>query len=877
MQIESFFSREDLDVMRGAKIETDLHGPDCSRCKLYEGAISPRMKHTGEGEKGVLIIAEQPGPDEDKDNTQLIGRTGQWFRQKLRMRGLKLDRDFWKINAVNCYSENKPTNTQVQCCKPLVDNTIKELNPDMIWLLGEYALRSFYMGRFKEKKPTRWRNLCIPDRDTQAWIVPMFHPSFATRNDKDPNIMATYDRDLDHAVSWIGREFPKLGGENQCIQVLTDVSEICKMLDYIIDAEWNIFHDYETNSKKPYWPKSKALTMSIATSSDKAYSFPLKYRSHFTPQQYARIKKRIRKIMLNPNIHKRAHNLQFENSWTRNMFGVVPTSTDWCTMVTAHVIDGRRKYTGLKFQSYLHWGMPEYDKEIKPYKRGHPYNKMEQVDLYDLLHYGGLDSLLGQRLLEIQVKTVPELGLDRPRLFHHEGLIAMGETQDEGIPVDEEYYEEQASKLQRRIDVLEKRLLKGEEAEKFRRKIGKQLDLESNKDLQALFFNVLELEPIKATKTGYAVDEDVMRKLGIPFTEKLLRLKKIRKQRNTYVLQFLRETHEGKMHPSVNLHIARSYRSSYSDPNFQNIPVRDEEAKKVTRSGIIPSSGNQIGETDYGSQEVRIAACHSKDPVLIKYVEDPTTDMHRDQATNLFHLTTKQMTETLRFYTKNCFVFPQFYGSWYKLCAADLWENCMKLRTGEGRSVLAHLKDVGIVATTRTAYDDFEQHVKHCEDKFWELYEVHNEWINRKMREFQDKGYVETFFGFRRGGYLKKNKISNTPIQADAYHCLQWTYVKLVERRKKEKWQSKILGQIHDSTVFDFHPPEVEHILRTVKQIGAEEIRREQDWIIVPLQIDAELTPIEGTWYDKKSINNNGYHVDRDGNKTLMTWREIEW
>jgi len=875
--MESFFSREDLDVMKGVKIERDLSGPDCSKCGLYKKAISPRMKHSGKGEKGILIIAEQPGPEEDKENTQLVGRVGQWFRTKLRVRGLNLDRDFWKINAVNCFSERKPTRTQVQCCKPHIDNIIKELKPKMIWLLGEYAITSFYMGRFSELKPTRWRNLCIPDRDTQAWIVPMFHPSYGSRNETDLNIMATYDRDLDDAISWIGRDFPKLGGEENCVQTLTDIDHVCDLLDDIIGLETDIFFDYETTSIKPYWPLSKLLSMSIATSPNTSYAFPLQYRSHFSPLQYRLIKKRLRDIMLNPNIKKYAHNLQFEYAWTKRKIGVAPTSAHWCTMVTAHVIDCRKRYTGLKFQSYIHFGMPDYEAPIKPYKKGSPYNRLEEVDLYDLLLYNGLDSLLGERLRQSQVEYIARNELGNPREFHNQGLLAMVETQDSGINVDEDYYTEQAGNLKKRIDKLEEMLLKGEEAEKFLKHMGKQLDLESNKDLQALFFTVMGLQPIKETATGYAVDEEVIRKLNIPFTERLLRLRKIRKQRNTYVLPFLRETYEGKMHPNVNLHRARSYRSSYSDPNFQNVPVRDEEAKRVTRSGIIPSSGNQIGETDYGSMEVRIAACHSHDPTLIRYIQDPTTDMHRDQAANLFCLDDNQMTSQIRFYAKNCFVFPQFYGSYFKLCAADLWENCINLRTGEDKTVFNHLKDKGIIITSRTAYEDFEQHVKDCESRFWELYEIHNEWILRKMREFQRKGYVETYFGFRRGGYLKKNKIANTPIQADAYHCLQWTYIRAVKKREEEKWISKIYGQIHDSIVFDFHPPEVEHILRTIKRIATEDIRKEQDWIKVPLLLEAELTPIEGTWYDKKKINNQGYHVAKDGTRTLMTWKEIEW
>jgi DNA polymerase-1 len=327
------------------------------------------------------------------------------------------------------------------------------------------------------------------------------------------------------------------------------------------------------------------------------------------------------------------------------------------------------------------------------------------------------------------------------------------------------------------------------------------------------------------------------------------------------------------MHPFINLHIARSYRSSYSEPNFQNIPVRDEEAKKVTRSGIIPSPGNQIGEADYGAQEVRIAACHSQDPMLIRYIEDEKTDMHRDQAAELFALTERQMTGTLRFFAKNSFVFPQFYGSYYKLCAEELWENCIELDTGEGKKVRDHLKDKGVISEG-SPFADFEEHVRKCESRFWEMLGVHHEWQQRTIREYQKKGYVESFFGFRRGGYLRDNKIKNTPIQADAYHCLEWSITKLVDIAKKEGWKSRIMGQIHDSIVFNYHPTEVEHILRTVKQVATIAIRERHDWIIVPLAIDAELASVDASWYEKEGIDNRGYGLESN---ELKTWKEISW
>jgi uracil-DNA glycosylase family 4 len=868
-----FFSRGQLDAMKGVKQVRDVYGPDCKRCGLFRGAKKSRMDYTGDGKRGVLIILEQPGRVEDETGVQLTGPTGDFFRNKLKYNGLELDRDFWKINSLNCYGENKPTRTQLQCCRPMIDIAIKKLQPHTIWLMGKYAVESTYMGRFSHLEIGRWRGLRFPDRETQSWIVPMYHPSFPYRNEKDQNAMSIFDRDLEEAIRCIDMKFPKFESEEKYVNILTNHNAICNVLDQIIEAEWDFFHDYETNSLKPYWPLSKLLTMSICTNENAAFSFPVGYRSHFSPAQIAQIKRRVRKIMLNPNIKKRAQNLKFENAWTMNYWGVVPQSTDWCTMNTSHVIDGRKYFTGLKFQSYYRWGMADYGKHIEPYKKGHPYNRMEELDLHDLLLYGGMDSLVGERLRKVQVKEIERLGLQEACEFRHKGLLAMGKIQENGIPIDQNYYENQKKRLGKRIERIEEKLIGIANEGGWKKTTGKDIDLESNPDLQKLLFEVFKLKPIKETKTGYAVDEEVMTKLNIPFTRDLLTLRKVRKQRNTYIAQFLRETYNGRMHPFFNLHIPRSYRSSSSEPNFQNIPVRDEEAKRITRDGIIPSKGNQLLETDYGSMEVRIGACHSRDPVLIRYIEDPTTDMHRDQGLELFALTSEQITGEIRFYTKNCFVFPQFYGSYYKLCAAELWENCAELETAEGKRVKDHLIDVGVI-TESAPYVAFEEHVRDCENKFWEMLGVHSEWQQRKIKEYQEIGYVETHFKFRRGGYLKDNKIKNTPIQADAYLCLEWQLGEVIDIAEEEGWKSKIIGQIHDSIVIDADPHEVEHVLKTIKRVGEVSIRERYDWIIVPLLIEAELAKVDESWYRKEEIDNRGYGIKSGELKTV---KEISW
>ena len=100
--MKGFFTDEEVEKAR-IKIDLDDTGPNCYSCGLSQRVQSPMMRFSGKGKKKVLIVAEAPGPEEDERNTQLIGKIGQEFREILFKRNLDLDRDFWKINSVNCW------------------------------------------------------------------------------------------------------------------------------------------------------------------------------------------------------------------------------------------------------------------------------------------------------------------------------------------------------------------------------------------------------------------------------------------------------------------------------------------------------------------------------------------------------------------------------------------------------------------------------------------------------------------------------------------------------------------------------------------------------------------------------------------------------
>jgi len=277
--------------------------------------------------------------------------------------------------------------------------------------------------------------------------------------------------------------------------------------------------------------------------------------------------------------------------------------------------------------------------------------------------------------------------------------------------------------------------------------------------------------------------------------------------------------------------------NSANAPNVQNQPKRDKNAKKLLREFITPSKGNRIVEMDYKSLEVSGNCMFSKDPTLIKYLLDPTTDMHRDSAADCFMLKPEEVTKALRGDVKGQFVFAEFYGSFYKQVAKDLWE------TAEVHNLRQHLFDKGV-----KNFDDFERHIQEAERILWEdRFPVHNEWRESQWKFYQKHGYVELKTGFKCYGPMSRNNTFNTPVQGSSYHILQWT-MNQVNKKVMRLERSRIIGEIHDSCIFDAHPSEQDLIDYWYWDYGTQKVREHWDWINVPLTIEKEQSEIDGSW-----------------------------
>ena len=441
---------------------------------------------------------------------------------------------------------------------------------------------------------------------------------------------------------------------------------------------------------------------------------------------------------------------------------------------------------------------------------------------------------------------------DAYRLIH-EGALTLAEIERTGIRVDVEYCRKQEKVLERRIDHLEKKLEEDETIQLWRRTYGAKFNVDSNPQLADILFNRLKLPSLKQTVKGRAaVDDGVLASIDLPMVKSLLQVKKLKKAKSTYLGGVIREAHDGVIHPFFNLHTVRTFRSSSDKPNFQNIPIRDPEIGKIIRRAFIPYPGHRFGGVDYGGIEVKIATCYHKDPTMISYIEDPRSDMHRDTAMDCFILKQEEVMKEVRYCGKNMFVFPQFYGDYYKNCATSLWNaiDSMGLKKTDGTPLKEHLRDQGI-----KSYQAFENHIQDVEDRFWkEKFKVYAQWKKDWVKAYEKKGYFDTLTGFRCGGIMGKNDVINYPVQGSAFHCLLWSIIQLVKWFREEGLQSKLIGQIHDELTQSLHPEEFDYVLSHERKVMCEDIREAWPWIITPLTIEAEFGGVDENWFEKKAV-----------------------
>jgi DNA polymerase I len=328
---------------------------------------------------------------------------------------------------------------------------------------------------------------------------------------------------------------------------------------------------------------------------------------------------------------------------------------------------------------------------------------------------------------------------------------------------------------------------------------GRKFNINSTRQLQEILFTWRKLTPIKKTKTGFSTDVDVLEILAAqdPVPEKILAHRKLTKLKSTYVdaLPLLVNERTGRLHTHYVQTGAATGRLASKDPNLQNIPIREEEGRRI-RTAFVPAPGMRFISADYAQIELAILAYLSKDPILLEAFKEGK-DIHRQTAALIFGVTEDQVTPDMRRVGKTI-----NFGVVYGMSAFGLAQGLRIPRADADRFIKTYfLRFQGVDA-----------------------------FLKETIRGAEKTGYVHTLFGRRRriSTINSRNRTEktaaervavNSPIQGSAADIVKMAMVKLYHRLKQEKLASRILLQVHEEIILEVPEEEINRTARIVKEI----------------------------------------------------------
>ena len=414
-----------------------------------------------------------------------------------------------------------------------------------------------------------------------------------------------------------------------------------------------------------------------------------------------------------------------------------------------------------------------------------------QISLEEAGPYAAEDADITLRLhnaIWTKLKEIPEL---KNLLIDVEVPLAcvLSRMEQEGVLIDSQRLRQQSQDLATRIAELESEV--HEEA-------GEPFNLGSTKQLQHVLFEKMSLPIIKKTPKGApSTSEDVLQELALeyPLPKKIMEYRGLTKLKNTYTdkLPKMINHRTGRVHTSYHQAVTATGRLSSTDPNLQNIPIRNEEGRRV-RQAFVPREGNKFVAADYSQIELRIMAHLSGDKGLLDAFAHGK-DIHKATAAEVFGVPLDEVTTEQRRSAK-AINFGLIYGM----------------------SAFGLSKQLNIPRNEAQKYMDL----------YFERYPGVLEYMDSTRESAKDKGYVETVFGRRL--YLPDIKASNgarrkgaeraainAPMQGTAADIIKMAMIKVDDWiRKNASDDVTMMMQVHDELVFEIKEDKVETYVSTI-------------------------------------------------------------
>lgn len=511
----------------------------------------------------------------------------------------------------------------------------------------------------------------------------------------------------------------------------------------------------------------------------------------FTQENTPRFTEIVRPLFENENIAKIGQNIKFDLMVLRQL-GITLRGRLIDTMLLHYLIDpeSRHNMNALSVR-YLNYQPIEIESLIG---KGARQLSMEQVNIDAIKEYAAEDADITFQLKEVLMPMIQEGGLEKLYNEIEAPMIeVLAQIEWNGVKIDVDDLADYAVELRAKLEKLEQEIR--QEAEE------PSLNVNSPKQLGEVLFGKMHItDKPKMTKTKqYCTDEEYL--LTFSSTHHIVALileyRGIKKLLSTYVeaLPQLVNRKTGRIHTSFNQAVTATGRLSSTNPNLQNIPIRDELGKRIRKAFIPSDEEHLILAADYSQVELRLMAHLSDDKALIDAFLHGK-DVHSSTAALLFHKSIEEVTpeERRRAKTAN-------FGIIYGISAFGLSQR-LNLPRKEAKEII---------------------------DGYFLSYPKVKEYMDKVVADARQTGYVTTLCGRRRflndinsrnavaRGLAERNAV-NAPIQGSAADIMKLAMIEVHRRFKAENIRSKVILQVHDELVVDMLKEEQDKVVRILKE-----------------------------------------------------------
>lgn len=587
---------------------------------------------------------------------------------------------------------------------------------------------------------------------------------------------------------------------------LCDTTE--KIQDLISQLFWVPYFAFDTETTSVNVMDAELVGISFAIDNHEAWYVPIP-----ADQVKAReIVDMLRPILENEAVEKIAQNAKFDYSMLKR-YGVEVSDPLFDTMIAHYLLQPEMQHNmDYLSEVYLKYrpiptsdlintkakksseSLFDFDEEEKP-------QTMREVPVDKVMQYCCEDSDVTLQLYKVFKNELKKEKLEK--LFYEIEMPlvkVLADMELTGVRIDVGALKESEGILNQELKNIEARITE---------LAGHPFNPLSPKAVGTVLFDEMKLDPkAKKTKSGqYTTSEEVLQKLRdkSPIIDEILNYRGVKKLLSTYIEALPQEINHrtGRIHAQFNQTVTATGRLSSSNPNLQNIPIRDELGREL-RKAFIPDEGEVFFSADYSQIELRLMAHLSQDPNMTEAFLSGE-DIHTATAAKIYHLPVGEVTKLQRTKAKTA-NFGIIYG----------------------------ISVFGLASRLNIPRSEAKQLI----DGYFVTYPKVQEYMNKSIEVAREKGYVETLFGRKRvladissanatvRGYAERNAI-NAPIQGTAADIIKIAMVRIARRIRKEKLNAKLLIQVHDELNFSVPQNELEKLQALVleEMAGAVKLR----------------------------------------------------